>query len=202
MLHFEPVEHLYRLDGQVIPSVTQVLKPLYDFSMVAPEVLERKRLIGTAVHRAIELSIMGDLDESTIAPEWAGYLNGWKRFLDEARIHPADIGEPEKPLAHATYRFAGTPDIPICIERRWGVLDLKTAEALHPAWALQAAAYQELMNANTPKGQRRIEDRYTLQLRENGSYRLERYTDRNDFNVFLSLLTVKRWQEKHQPKEH
>ena len=46
---FEPERHLYLVQGRPVPSVTQVLHSAglaADYSMVPPDVLERKRIIG------------------------------------------------------------------------------------------------------------------------------------------------------------
>jgi hypothetical protein len=46
---FDPERHLYMVDGQPVPSVTQVLHSAglaADYSMVPRDVLERKRIIG------------------------------------------------------------------------------------------------------------------------------------------------------------
>ena len=195
MLTFEPIAHRYQFGGVTVPSVTQVLRSLYDFSMVTQEVLERKRQIGVATHAAIALDIANDLDESSVAPEVAGYLKGWRAFRADCSLHEADFGEIERPLYHPTYRFAGTPDMALCLDKCWSVLDVKTAADLHPAVALQLAAYLELLNANTPAGEHKLKRRYALRLRENGTYRLDEMKDKNDLNTFLAFLMTNRWRE-------
>lgn len=194
MLTFNAERHEYRFKDVVVPSVTQILAPLYDFSAIAPGVLEHARQRGVAVHRAVQLDINDDLDEASVAPEIAGYLKAWRDFRRANGVTAADFGEPEKPLYHPTLGFAGTPDIPMFVDGGWGVVDVKTAAALHPAWALQTAAYRELINANTFKGQHPVEDRYTLRLFDNGTFRLDAYTNRNDWSVFLAMLAVHRWR--------
>ena len=195
MLEFNAERHEYRLDGTILPSVTQVLAPCYDFSMVAPAVLERKRQIGVAVHKAIELLLADDLDEASLVPEITGYLAGWRTFVAECGLHLADFGAVEKPLYHQAYKYAGTPDMTVCLYGKWTVLDVKTTADLHPAVALQTVGYLELVNANTPKGQHKIVQRCALRLLETGTYRLEGYTDKNDWTTFLAMLTVHRWCE-------
>lgn len=202
MLVFDEATHTYTVDGVVVPSVTQILSGacLYDFSMVAPDVLERKRQIGTAVHKAIELSLAGDLDEDWLPAAWAGYFRAWQKFVADTGITDADIGPGEGPMYHTGFRYAGTPDRQIYLDKRWAVLDLKTTAELHPAVGLQLAAYQELINdspANDMPHTLQIKDRYALQLKENGTYRLEQYKDKSDWQVFLSLLTVANWKRKN-----
>lgn len=193
MLTFDPIKHEYSVNGTVLPSVTQILAPLSDFSMIAPDVLEHKRQIGVAVHRAIELSILVELDKTSIAEEWRGYFVAWENFLIDSCTDEADIGV-GKPLHDPTLGFAGTPDVQLYINGRWAVVDVKTAETAHPAWALQTIAYKHLLNVNTPKGQHPILDRFALKVREDGTYSLIQHKDKSDFNVLLSLLNVKKWR--------
>lgn len=194
-LEFCATTHSYRVDGKTIPSVTQVLSVLYSFSMVAPDVLEHARQRGVAVHRAVQLDIDDDLVEESVPAEIAGYLKAWRAFRADCGLTQADFGEPERPLYHPALRFAGTPDITLCMNKRWAVLDVKTAADLSPVWALQTAGYRELINVNTPKGEHLIEDRYSLRLRDNGTYKLDQFKDKNDWTTFLSFLTTHRWRE-------
>ena len=194
MFRFDEPSHTYTLGEQVLPSVTQILKPLSDFSMIPPAVLEHARARGVAVHRCVQLDINDDLVEESVAPEIAGYLVAWRQFREDCGITEADVGEPERPLFHPVLRYAGTPDVPLWINERWSVLDIKTADTWSPVWPLQLAAYRELLNVNTLKGEHLIEDRYSLRLRENGTYRLDQAKDRNDWSTFLAMLTVHRWR--------
>ena len=67
-LSFDPVRHEYRMQGQVIPSVTQVLADLHRFDMVPAAVLQQfadahlqvevglvqgERKIGGVVHAGV-----------------------------------------------------------------------------------------------------------------------------------------------------
>lgn len=197
-LTFQEDSHTYRWGGVVVPSVTQALTPLYDFTMVDPEVLERKRLIGTAVHAAIDISLSADgLDTASIDPAWAGYYRAWQKFVADTGVGEADIGNGEEPMYHKKYGYAGKPDRNIFIDGEWAVIDYKTAVDLHPAVGLQLAAYREMINSNTSKEQRLIKSRYALQLRKNGTYRLAKFEDKSDWSAFLALLTVDSWRRKH-----
>lgn len=212
---FDPACHAYRLDGKVLPSVTQVLSVLTSdyFARIPPEVLERKRQIGQAVHAAIALDLAGDLDESSIDPAWEGYFQGWRKF--RSTIAENDIGEGETPGYHRTYLYAGTPDLELRIyngafrAKRWALVDFKCTWALHPAVGPQTAAYQEMRNASGRFVRRQdvvaqflrpqypLVDRYALHLGPQGTYKLESLSDKNDFQVFLSALNLYRFREKY-----
>lgn len=199
MLTFNAERHEYHWDGVRVPSVTQILKLVGDdFSMIPPAVLEHARQRGVAVHKCVQLDIKDDLVEESVVPEIAGYLAAWRKFRSDCQITAAEVGEPERPLYHPTLRFAGTPDVPLFFSGRWAVLDIKTAEQASPTWPLQTAAYRELINVNTTKGEHLIEDRYSLRLRADGTYKLDQFKDRGDWGVFLSALTLTNWKRKNQ----
>jgi len=61
---FDGDHHLYLVQGRPVPSVTQVLQATglgADYSMVPPQVLERKRTIGQFVHQATQYLDEGSL---------------------------------------------------------------------------------------------------------------------------------------------
>lgn len=195
-LQFDEAAHRYTLDGEVLPSVTTLLKPLYDFSRITPEILAAKAALGTSVHRACELLDNDDLDQETdegkagLAPI-AGYLAGYEKF--KAEMKPVVL-ENESRMYHPVHRYAGT------IDRRYEIghdlwdIDLKSTVAMSPAVGLQTAAYSEMFKANGLRGKAR---RGALQLFPDGKYRLHEFKDPGDFAVFLSLLNVHRFKERH-----
>ncbi|MCW5141090.1 PD-(D/E)XK nuclease family protein [Burkholderia cenocepacia] len=190
MLTFDPVEHVYRVGTQRVPSVTQTLAPLVDYSKVPPAALERARQLGQAVHRMTELYDLDDLDTDDLAPELMPYLSAWMKFRAETGFVPDAI---ELQLYHPALRYAGTLDRTGLIRGRRAVVDIKKMLTLGPVIGVQLAAYQELLAKNdTP-----VDDRYGLGLRADGSYRLVPFADRNDWPVFLALLTLRNFKEKH-----
>jgi hypothetical protein len=86
-LVFDAISHTYTLDGEHLPSVTQILvrSGAIDFSSVPPTILEAARARGSDVHAAVRFYNENDLDVDDFRrtfPEYAGYLDGWIRFLD------------------------------------------------------------------------------------------------------------------------
>jgi len=181
---------VYTVGAQRVPSVTQILAPLVDYSQVPRAVLERARQLGQAVHRMTELYDLDDLDMDDLADELRPYLTAWIKFRAETGFVPETI---EKRLYHPALHFAGTPDRSGLINGRRAVLDIKKMMYLGPVIGLQLAAYKELFEKNGTH----VEDRYALGLRADGTYRLQPYTDKSDWPVFLSLLTTRNWKEKH-----
>lgn len=84
-LTFNEELHEYRLDGVVIPSVTQLIKEagLSNFDMVNPDLLLRSIQFGKAVHKAIELKSKGTLDELTVDPIISAYAYQWEKFVKD-----------------------------------------------------------------------------------------------------------------------
>lgn len=196
VLQFDEHAHVYMLDGVRLPSVTQVLKPLYDFSRIDPALLQAKAALGTAVHRACELLDNCDLDEDSedgraaLAP-LAGYLAGYKKF--QADKKPVVL-ENETRMFHPVHKFAGTIDRRLQLDGHVWDIDLKTTAALSPVVGLQTAAYSEMFKAN---GHAERARRGALRLFPDGSYKLHEFKDPSDFSVFLSLLSVQRFKERH-----
>lgn len=189
-LLFDPIEHAYTLGGKRLPSVTQVLAPMVDYSMVPHDTLERARRLGQAVHRMTELYDLDDLDMDDLADELKPYLTAWIKFRAETGFVPETI---EKRLYHPALHYAGTPDRSGLIKSRRAVIDIKKMATLGPVIGLQLAAYKEMFEkAGTP-----IAERYALGLRADGTYRLTPYTDPGDWPAFLALLTLRNWRKKH-----
>lgn len=186
-LAFDEAAHRYTVQGRTVPSVTQILDPLCDFSMVDRQALERARQLGTAVHRMIELEVAGTLDESTVRGPLVGFLQQWREFVKVTGFRMLHC---ELRLYSSRYGYAGTMDL-------HGMLDdetlIDTKSGATPKTAgLQTAAYHQLGVENSifpPTTRRRV-----LDLKEN-SWRLTKpYTGTGDLRVFLSQLNVHNWQ--------
>ncbi len=190
MLTFDETKHEYRWNGKTVSSVTRILEPLIDYSMIRSELLERSRLLGQAVHKMTELHDQDDLDEGSLTEEMHGYLSAWKQFRSDSGFIPTTI---ETRVYHPTYDYAGTSDRTGMVRGVNSVIDIKKMMTLGPVIGLQLAAYKEAHNVEGAG----IINRYALGLRIDGTYRLEPYTDANDFAAFVSLLTLRNWKLKH-----
>ena len=200
-LTFDAPTHTYRLDGTRIPSVTQVLRPLYNFDKVAPDDLERALELGTSVHLMTEYHDKGTLDETTLTDELIRYLDAYKSFLDENQVivHGDYI---ECRLANPKYRYGMTLDrvVQIKYKRRTvnAVGDIKTG-GIYPAVGPQLAAYQEGFNVMVQKPNQNpsINHRFSINLKPDGRYDLNWWDDPADWKMFLALLQIKNWRMKH-----
>lgn len=195
--HFDPIEHRYTLDGRALPSVTQILTPIKpDFSMVSSDVLERKRQLGQAVHKACELHDDGDLDEDATDPLVMAYVRGWQKFMADTG---AVVLENERQLYHPALAFAGTLDRALSVNivgvsEQW-IVDIKTVHPQPvPAFGVQTAGYDLLRQAD---GRKAADVRASVHLLDDGTYRLKQYNDPNDHIVFRALLSLAHWKQEH-----
>ena len=189
VLEFDEAKHEYRWCGEVVPSVTQILKPLSDFSRIPPDVLERKRQIGTATHKAIELHLTGGVELESIDPAVLPYFNAFLRFEEENQFR---MEQCETRVHHHLYRYAGTLDLIGPVKSGpLALIDLKTAAEFSPAWGPQTAAYYQ---ATAPFAA--TMDRAALQLRDDGTYRYHRLTRAGDFATFLACLNIYNFQRE------
>lgn len=193
-LRFDAESHTYWLGSRKVPGVTTVLKPLYDWSMVDPEVLAAKAALGTAVHLCTELYDADDLDDDTVMPEWRPYLDGWVKFREETGFVPTRI---ETRVFHPGLFYAGTLDRTGILFDAEAMLDIKTSATMSPAVGCQTAAYLRALTAAPDYEGPQDMKRYSVQLKPDGTYKLHEYNDPTDWPTFVSLLTVRNWTEKH-----
>lgn len=190
-VEFDKQTHTYKLNGRRIPSVTQVLAPLEDFSRVPHDVLEAARLFGQHVHEACDLFNRGELDWLSLDPALVPYVESWRKFINDTG---AVVIASEMRLVHPTLGYAGTPDVILAWGNRTVLPDLKsTATVPHTVGAQTAAyakAYQSMVGGREP-------DRYCIQLGADGKYKLHPRRDPADWSLFLSCLNIFKFKEKH-----
>lgn len=195
VLSFEPSSHRYFWDGQHVPGVTSILSSVVDYSRIPAGVLERARQEGTAIHKMIELYEADDLDDEAL-PDWlrprfCAYL----QFLSDTRFQ---VHNSERKVFHRVHKYAGQLDLDGELKDEMAIIDIKRSLFAGPAIGLQTAAYQEAENDRRKREKLpKITRRYALQLKDDGSYKLEPYTDPQDFATFLALLTLQRWRQKN-----
>jgi hypothetical protein len=194
VLTFDQASHTYRWHGQPVPNVTRIIAPLVTYiATVPPDRLEAARQEGEHIHEMVALDCRGKLES---VPQWmAGHREAWELFKEETGF---ECWATEERLYHPL-GYAGTPDLvgtmPKARNGYPAVIDLKRTLYAGPAIGLQTASYSELWNRKHGKGMK-VSGRYGLQLRPNGTYRLQPYEDADDWPAFLAMLTTYRWREK------
>lgn len=197
-IEFDPAAHRYRVAGQFVPSVSTILKAALTFAGVPEDVLELALQRGTAVHRAVELDVLGTLDEATVDPRVAPYLAQWRKFCRDSGWQPI---APEVRCASARYGYAGTLDQVGRLPRtpgRTALLDLKTSATAPITVGPQTAGYEQAVRETYPNESWAYGpiDRYALLLTRD-TYRLVPLTNPADIAVFTSALTLWRWCRDH-----
>ena len=84
VLEFDPVPHEYKLDGEVIPSVSQIIDRAGLYGKGKAFFKREHAERGTRVHLATELHDLGTLDMASVAgTKLEGYLVAWQKFLSD-----------------------------------------------------------------------------------------------------------------------
>lgn len=197
--------HTYRnASGLVRPSVTETLKAggVFDYSRVAPGLLERKREIGKNVHRWTarhdESNRLED-DLLDLYPEERPYAESYMRLLDELGSLITWIEIEKSMLADiAGFEMGGTPDRFLRFSQRLMHWDLKCVAAFHPGWRLQLADYNMMRSKRSHCGQY---GRAIVRLMKDGRKAKldlipEKY-DAVDSAVAAALVTSFVWRRNH-----
>ncbi len=195
--HYEEDTHTYRNGhGTVRPSVTQILKDVgvFDYSHIDPQILERKRRIGSNVHRwTAEYDRIGSLDESALAEDELGYFHGWLRFRRESKFVLGEIAQPVLRNIMGV-ELGGRPDRTGHLGSMKYVLDIKTCTARHPGWALQLALYEMLLTGVPRCGHM---GRMAVQLFPEGKYEIFCMEAPSDAGAALSALMLSAWKQNN-----
>jgi hypothetical protein len=194
-LTFDEETHTYRLDGQVVPSVTQVIRPL--FASAQPFWKEEHRERGQKVHEATFLYDHDNLAPEAITDDIVGYVDAYRRFREESKWR---VIFAESRVYSQRYRFAGTADrlfLAPGIPPEYVLVDIKTSRTVSKATALQLAAYDIAATETANEGVR-IAAHYALHLSPDGKYRLVRFDDMAEARqAFLAALTLHNWRAKN-----
>lgn len=176
--------------------VTELLKAggFCDFSFVKMDVMEAAQELGHNVHRATALDDIDDLRESDDIKPIMPYLNAWRKFKKDYGIS-FRASEIEHSLTSEKWGFKGTPDrLPVKIGRKWILVDIKTSTVMLPHVALQVnGGYKILCKENGYK----VDEAWGIQLRPDGTYRVEPYNDKTDESVFIGAIQVYNWKKRH-----
>jgi hypothetical protein len=192
-LEFDAAEHRYTLGGRILPSVTQILKPLVDYAGIPEAILNKAADRGNYVHKCCEMYLLGTLDQDAIDEECAPYFQGFRLFADETGFEPELI---EQRVYHTRLMYAGTVDLGGVLPAIGGkrkphraMIDIKTTFKLMKSVGPQTAAYADAWASQNPK-ELHFDERYGLQLKKDGTYKLQPMRSPSDKNTFLSCLNI------------
>lgn len=186
-LEFDEANHLYTVDGVLRPGITDILKKSgisKDYDGVDPFYRDR----GTAVHLAIKFFLKGTLDESTLDPVCAPYLEGFKKWWSTVEDLPLQASE--KALYSPRLGFCGTLDLVIGDV----ILDMKCSKDPDPASEVQGAAQQILWAENVGT----MLPFRVLQLPGNGDFNIIEY-EKTSPNLWDGVMEVYHWKCRAYP---
>jgi CRISPR/Cas system-associated exonuclease Cas4 (RecB family) len=185
---FDAEKHEYRIDGKILPSITQILKDEGFIDSTWYNVAARDK--GTMVHLLTHLWDVDELwDLDQVTNENRPYLEAYTAFLKENCV---EITQSERPMWHPS-GYAGTPDKAAFFRENGerAVIEIKTGSKA-PWHPLQTAAQAILLKHLCPEYT--LLDRYALYLSPNG-YKLEQHKDRADYTMWKSILAVHNWKK-------
>ena len=194
---FDPATHTYTVDGETVPSVTEILAPL-TVGKYPPNagVIQQAAARGTRIHELCALYDMDALPEEFEA-DLVPYVQAWANFCRDYQMEWLHI---EKPLHDEQY-VAGTLDR-LGRDRLgyYTVVDIKTAQSLDRpakiALACQLYGYQRLAKHEGLYHYSDIEAAMGVQLLKTGDYRVYHKEDLelkygfDSWSLFTRLLEI------------
>ena len=198
--------HVYRLDGRILPSSTQILGEYIKIelygetwwvhtptSTAIPEhIMERARQIGNAIHKIAFYIFTGrGIDVEALNPILVGPA---KQLLLWADKYLTETILCEVPLASIRYGYAGTLDLFAKLKglKRLVLVDLKSG--LSSMVGPQVASYENLIHENEYKG---VIERWKLQIPKDGSdYEFTQLKRRDDWMFFMQKLQAYNWLQQ------
>jgi len=189
-LTFDPVEHRYYVGGIEYPSVTTILKAagIYsEYTDVDPAILANAGVRGDAVHQAIEIFLTTGEWSPHIGDDAAPYIkafNSWYRWSE------LEVWEVEHRTFSNMIGVAGTIDIVGELDGVPSIIDIKTTRLLNKVAAgYQTAGYRLMWNEHEGSADQDlwVTNRYALQLRYDGTPRLEPLKEPLDELKFIGM---------------
>ena len=160
-------KHIYRVDGKIVPGVTEILSSegIINLRKIPISVLEPARKLGTEVHKITELWDRQKLDIKKVDPVIVPYLTGWLKFLAEMKPEFLEI---EEMIYSKMYDVCGRPDRICLINGRLNLLDIKSTTTIMPSVHVQTGGYKKVWEEYCKK---KIFRRAIVWLKPDGSYR-------------------------------
>lgn len=151
---------------------------LPDFSKIPPSILERKRAIGTATHKALELLVAGRLDRASIDPAVRPFFEAGERWLLERKPFVVAC---EETVCDKDRLIKGTLDLRVRLDGEHEIIDFKCTNEIKRGARIQTKAYCDL--------QGEASGGIVVQLKKDGTYEAFRASD-EDAAVWLHAASL------------
>ena len=182
ILQFFDRGHIYMLDGQRLPCVSDLCRFLHrEIYKDAPLwQMEAAADRGTKVHAATEA--LDRTGRAEIEDDYLPYLQAYALFLKEHDVQWELI---EHPDYHPSHRYAGTIDRYGLVDGFKTLLDIKTTYKVYkPLCSASLNLYRLILEAR----QKTVERLMILHLKKDGSYKLIKFEVDN--SVPMALITL------------
>lgn len=191
-LTFYDKGHIYMLDGERIPCVSDLCRFLHRelYSDAPAWQMEAAAERGTKVHAATEA--LDGSGRAEIEEEYLPYLQAYARFRKE---HEVQWELSECSMYHPEHRYAGTIDRYGTVNGKKTLLDIKTTyRVMKPLCLASLNLYRMILEEKEME----VEQLMILHLKKDGTYKLIRF-DRDDA-VPSALLTLHKVLQKKRRK--
>ena len=177
MLTFDADKHEYRIDGEIVPSVTHITRFLSVDVMSGADPYMRDMAAdrGTRIHEACT-SYDFDGENADVDADIDGYVQAYARFKRDYQVGEWEMYE--RPLGG--HGYAGTLDRYGMIDGYRVLLDIKTGSKVNKVAAFaQLAGYDSLLESNTMDS---ADAYWVLHLKKDGKYTVYK-TGKQDMSV-------------------
>lgn len=195
-VEFQEEGHVYRIDGQIVPSVTQCLSLLDHYQGVNANVMEAARSFGTHGHKAMALAIREVLDWDQLDPVLRPFIDKGMAYIEKLQQCCQVITANECIVASQKLKVAGTIDLLMESDRFTDLYEFKFTATQPAVVGLQTAAYANLLRSYRPLLCKKPLRRWCVMLHED-KVRPRQLTDSSDIHNFISCLNVTRWKIRH-----
>ena len=150
MIEFIEEEHIYLIDGQIVPSVTQILQKVFPlkYEGVPIQTLNKKAEYGTTLHKYIEII------EKKKPKRPLAYIKRYcnpniyqeesmKQYLKIKEKHHIEVLESEKIVSYQD-KYCGTLDLKAIVDGKSAIIDIKTTAELDKDWVSWQNSLYEL----------------------------------------------------------
>ena len=164
---FNEERHQYSVDGIIVPSVTEIIRPLMvDVAEKGkPWLRDIAADRGTRIHQATMLMDYGE--DPDIDPDTAGYIKAYKRFIEDYDPKWEGI---ETLVYSKQYQYAGTIDRYGLVEGERCVVDIKTGAYNKYPMSAQLSGY--IFALGETMGYK-AESAFDLMLSKDGTYQIK-----------------------------
>lgn len=172
--------HKYYVDGEEVPSVTEIAKPISfeQMSKLDNNILERARNRGSIVHEYCEQYLLcGEIDFAEVGSEYIDYV---EQFVNWYITYKPKVLFTEYQMYSS--EFAGTTDLICEIDGKRIIVDYKTTSSIDTkSLSVQLEGYRRLAEMQGIH----IDATYSLQLKKDSWTFKERDCDSEWFDLLL-----------------